>query len=378
MSPLAAVLRACKLSGQQLVGVLVSRKHQERFSRSALRCRNTAKKYFRKTTFDSVASGTRFDVTVNTENPNVFGDIGEDLIDKGLITLPKGYTSNGTPVKLLIYGHGGGGYVDDVFSESESDNYCKFMSSLGYAILDMNGIPAELSKRLNIDRGRTVGSFVALRSYIAGYKFVIENFNIDPNGCYFFANSNGGLMCLNLANLSDIPFVAQAGIAPAISIERNLWFYNAGTLALAGGQFKSFQNRANIIRLFGMSDVSDQEKLNNKIYEKDKVGAYDPFEYLMFELKTDYSVPFMIFQAKDDLAVFYEVTKNFVTTMNKRGDNISLREFETGGHQPEPQKGIVGKYQYKVKIYSLTPTVLEVAKWFEGKQGYKVNYDYLH
>ncbi|SEA87102.1 hypothetical protein SAMN05443667_110120 [Flavobacterium gillisiae] len=316
----------------------------------------------------------RFDVNVNTSNPNIMGDIGEDYIDKGLIILPKGYSSSGNPVKLVIYGHGGGGYVSDNFSESENDNYCKFMSSLGYAVLDMSGIPEGLVSKLKIDRGRTVGSFIALRSYIAGYDFVMDNFNIDRSGCYFFGNSNGGLTGMNLANLSEIPFIAQAGICPMISIERNLWSYNAGTLSLSGGEFNSLQNRANIIRLFGMENVNNQVELNKAIYEKDKVGVYDPFDYLIYQNNSDYSVPFKIFQTKDDWAVKFSLTKEFVDIMNKRGNNISLREFESGGHTPEPQKGSVGTYIYHYNNYSLTATVLEVAKWFEGKQGYQVNY----
>lgn len=317
----------------------------------------------------------RFNVIENTGNPNILGDIGADLSDKGLVILPKDYSRNGIPVKLLIYCHGGGGYVSDAVSESETDNYCKFLSSLGYAVLDMNGIPEKLATSLKIDRGRTVGNFIAVRSYVEGYEYVIENFNIDTDGCYVFANSNGGLICMNLANLSSIPIIAQAGICPVVSLEQNLWNYTAGTIASAGGEFGSLQNRANIIRLYGMKDVNTQQELDNAVFEKDKVGYYDPFEYLMNKVSSDYPVPFKIFQTKDDWAVNFSITKKLVDAMHMRGDNLVLREFNSGGHTPEPQKGIVGMYKYQFKDNSLTPTVLEAAQWFELHQGYRVNYN---
>jgi hypothetical protein len=314
----------------------------------------------------------RFNVMVDTSNPNISGNIGSNLSDKGLIILPKGYSPDGIPAKLVIYCHSGGGYVNDTFSESESDAYCQYLSSLGYAVLDMNGIPEKLATSLKIDRGRTVGNFVAVRSYVEGYEYVIENFNIDTSGCYVFANSNGGLICMNLANLTPIPIIAQAGVCPMISLEQNLWNYTAGTIASAGGEFSSLQNRANIIRLYGMKDVNTQQELDNAVFEKDKVGDYDPFDYLMYKVANDYPYPYKIFQTKDDWAVNFSITKELVDTMHMRGDNLVLREFDSGGHTSEPQKGSVGWYKYQFRNNSLTPTVLEVAQWFELHEGYKV------
>lgn len=313
----------------------------------------------------------RFDVVVNTANPNILGSKGMDLVDKGLIILPKGYSQNGLPVKLVIYCHGGSGYVSNDFSESESDNYCKYLASLGYAVLDMNGIPQLLATSLKIDRGRTVGNFIAMRSYVAGYEYVMSNFNIDLRGCYVFANSNGGLISMNLGNLTSIPIIAQAGINPMLSIERNLWNYKAGALSSAGGEFSSFQNRANIIRLYGMKEVKNQAELNDAVYEKDKVGDYDPFDFLMLKDNNDYPYPYKIFQTKDDWAVSFSITKEFVDAMQKRGGNLNLREIESGGHVVEPQKGVVGYYRYQFIDNNLTPTVLEVAEWFEYNEGYK-------
>lgn len=313
-----------------------------------------------------------FNVMVDTSNPNISGNIGSNLSDKGQIILPKGYSPDGIPAKLVIYCHSGGGYVNDTFSESESSAYCQYLSSLGYAVLDMNGIPEKLATSLKIDRGRTVGNFIAVRSYVEGYEYVIENFNIDIRGCYVFANSNGGLICMNLANLNLIPIIAQAGVCPMISLENCLWNYKAGSIPSAGGEFISFQNRANIIRLFGMKEVNTQQELDKAIYEKNKVGDFDPFDYLINKVVNDYPCPFKIFQTKDDAAVNFLTTKKLVDAMHMRGDNLVLREFDSGGHTSEPQKGNVGVYKYQFTDSPLTPTVLEVAQWFELHDGYKV------
>lgn len=323
----------------------------------------------------TIEKSVRFDVKVDISNPNDLSSNPSFLTDKGILTLPKGYTSFGTPVKLLIYCHSGGGFVDDVFSESESTGYCKFMSSLGYAVLDMNGIPAKLAMDLKIDKGRTVGNFTAVRSYLEGYNYVKSNFNIEKKGCYLFANSNGGLVAMNLVNLTDIPIIAQAGICPLVSLELNTWNYSAGTLVGQGGEFSAFQCRSNIIRLYGMKDETTQQSLNSAKYEKNKVGNYDPFDYLMNKSLEDYPCPYKIFETKDDWAVNYNLTKLLVDTANKRGGNLVLRTFETGGHTPEPDNRIVSKFIYKAVENTLTPTVLEVGKWFEEHGGCKVVYN---
>lgn len=315
-----------------------------------------------------------FEVEIETSNPNIEDDLASKGIDKGVIILPKGYSNTGNPVKLMMYCHGGGGFVNDRTSEAESDVYCKYFVSLGYAVLEMNGIPESIVSKLKIDGGRSVGNFLALRSYVEGYGFVFDKFNLDKNGCYLFANSNGGLISMNLGNLTTLPIAAGAGICPLLSIELNTWFLTNSALNGGGGEFSSYQNRANIIRLYGMKDVSTQAELNSAKYEKGKVGVYDPFDYLMNQVTETFRIPYKIFQPKDDVAVKYLLTKQLVDEMNRRGGDMILRSFETGGHTVEPQKGIVGTFEYQLAKYPLTPTVLEVAKYYESKGGYAVKY----
>lgn len=308
----------------------------------------------------------RFEVLVETSNPNVVGSIQRLESDKGLIMLPMGYSSNGKPTKLIIYCHSGSGTVTDTQSESETDNYCKYFVSLGYAVLDMAAMPKDLSDRLVIDCGRTVGSFVAVRSYVEGYNFVMKKYNLDPNGCYMFSNSNGGLVSLNLGNLTTIPIIAQAGMCPLLSIELNAWNIRNASL---GSGFTSYQIRANIVRIYGMQDIKSQIELNNAVYDKEKVKNYDPYDYILNHMDKAYKIPYKIFQPKNDPIVNYLLAEKLVQVTNSRGGNMILRPFETGGHTAEPINEIVGEYSFKGKTYPITPTIVEVVNYFKSFGG---------
>lgn len=309
----------------------------------------------------------RFEIRVDTSNPNIKGSSLHLEKETGLIMLPIGYSAIGKPTKLIIYCHSGAGTVTEDFSEAENDNYCKYFVSLGYAVMDVSGLPISYSERLKIDYGRAVGSFIAVSSYVEGYNYVIKNFNIEPDGCYVFANSSGGLVSLNLGNLTNIPILAQAAICPLLSIEQNAWNIPSG--AMTGGQFKAYQLRANIIRIYGMQDVNNQNELNNAKYEKEKVGIYDPFDFIIKQSSEPYPYPYKIFQTKDDVIVYHKLAEKLVEVDNLRRGNMVLRSFEKGSHTAEPIKDTLGYFSYMKKKIPINTTNFEVAAWFEQHDG---------
>lgn len=313
----------------------------------------------------------RFSVMVNTQNPAALNSRMRLEKDYGVLLLPKSYSSTAFPIKLVIYCHSGGGSVYESSSEVEESNYCQYLCSLGYAVMDVAGMPESYSHRLNLDQGRTVGSFVAFDAYQKGYKYVIDHYkNIDRNGCFLLCNSNGGLNAGNLVNLTDIPFITQAGICPLLSTEYNAWNILAKSFDPRG--FTQYQNRANIIRIFGMHDVQTQSDLNNAKYEKQKVGPYDPYDYCINRSKEPYRIPFKIFQPINDPTVEYSLAMNFTNVLNKRGSNIVIRTFKEGGHTSEPNPVVVGHYSFRGVHYNLTQTVYETAVWFSQYGGYSV------
>ena len=287
--------------------------------------------------------------------------------DLGILMFPKQYHTN-VATKLIIYCHSGGGFVSNTSSEVETQDYAKYFVSLGYIVMDVNGIPDEIVKSKKIDGGRTVGNGLTLQEYVAAYNDVISKYKIDLDHVYIFSNSNGGAIASNIVNLTTIKIKAQAGICPLLAIKENAWFIDSGKVG--NGEFSSLQNRSNIIRLYGMKDAITQEELNVAKYEEDKVGKYDPFEYLKSS-KTGYKTLYKIFQPKDDPKVSYKIALKFADFANRNGTKVFIRSFETGGHTSEPQTGDVGLYTYKSTNYKLTPTVYEVSKWFEENEGMK-------
>ncbi|WP_340152812.1 hypothetical protein [uncultured Marivirga sp.] len=284
------------------------------------------------------------------------------VTDQAILMLPKGYSSK-VRTKLVIYCHSGGGGVTSGFVEALNSDYCRYLNSLGYAVLDVAGIPETVASLLKIDQYRTVGSKIALDSYFQAYSYVVKNYNIGKDEVYLLCNSNGSLVGSNLVNLTKIPFKAQAFVAPLLSIERNAWDIRNG--ALSGGEFDKLQTRANIIRLYGMKNVTSLEDLMIAEYEKDKVGDLDPFNYIMAR-KAPRSIPIRIFQAKDDPTASFKLNAQYVERFKDFDIDAEMIAQETGGHTSEPLNYSVGLYLYKNQKYNLTPTVQRVGDFFSS------------
>lgn len=206
----------------------------------------------------------RFQVEIPTNHP----DSKQPLLyekDWGVLILPNNYKSDGPPVPLVIGCHGGGGTASSNGSQTESSSLYKYIVSQGYAVMDMAGMPDSYSKRLKIDHYRCEGSYIAVRAYEAGYSWIIRNYNIDPKGCYITGGSNGGLTATNLVSISNIPVICQAGMSPLLSIKEQAWNITGG--GFSGGEFSSYQNRANIIRIYEMQDVKTVDELINPKYD---------------------------------------------------------------------------------------------------------------
>lgn len=307
-----------------------------------------------------------YDVRVNrfTVDVNVAPDGETPKNEADWCVLIHPTTTDNRLHRLVIYCHSGGGRTTNHGSEAEGTDVARYLVSKGYAVLEVNGMPGNYAQQLDVDLGRTVGSYVSFRSAIAGYNYVTKNFNIADDGCFVFSSSNGGLLAGNIVNLSGFPILAQSGLAPLLSIERNGWFVPSAAMFIKG--FGMYQNRANIIRLFGMKNITTQEELNAAKYEKERVGKYDPFDYAVNQTTKAYPVPYLIFTLKDDAAVFYGVAKDFGETLKARGSNIELGDMtEYGGHNIKPTPIIVGHFTYMGQRYDLRQTVKLIGDYFD-------------
>lgn len=303
----------------------------------------------------------RFLIDVSTSD--VGGDESSNRDgDWGMLLLPK--RDPDKPVRLVIYCHSGGGITSATKSEAENIDFVKYFVSKGYAVLDMCGMPRAYAERIRVDFGRTVGSHVSLRAMVNGYKFVTENFNIAKDGCFVFSNSNGGLLACNLVNLTNLPILAQSGLAPLISTGKNGWYVPSGPVHLR--EFTIYQNRANISRIFGMKVINNQTDLINAQYEKEKVGVYDPFDYCINQTDKPYRTPYLILTFKNDRMIFYDIAKEFSDKMNARGSKIIINDIEEyGGHNVAANPIIVGSFDFLNENIPLKLTVKTVGDFFD-------------
>lgn len=283
--------------------------------------------------------------------------------DWGVLILPLNYKAYGKPVPLVIGCHGSGGTVNSSTSQSENIHLYKYLVSLGYAVMDMAGMPESYSTRLKIDKNRNEGSYIAIKSYERGYKWVIKNFNIDSTGCYVTGGSHGGLASTNIICQTSIPVKCQAGMSPEVSLKEGAWNLSLG--AISGGEFSSYQNRANIIRIYGMKDVITQDDLLRATYEDDKVGMWDPFQYITtLNSKLKYRCPVKFWQPVDDPIIKIEFTRRFVKKLIDTGNSAELVEMHGGGHDPEDYGSTISFFYYQNIKLELKQPVYELAQWF--------------
>lgn len=306
----------------------------------------------------------RFDIDVNTNIDKNSSPNFEK--DKAVLILPLKYSlgANALKTRLVIYCHSGGGTVSDNGSEAEESLFCKYLVSQGYAILSVAGMPESYSRRMKIDHYRTVGSPISLLAAEEAYKEVINKYNIYDNGCFVISNSNGGLQAGNIVNLSKvIPVIAQAGLAPLISTEKNAW--QIASASLSGGEFARYQIRANIIRIFGMKDVKTVTELTNAKYEKNLVGIYDPYDYAINQTKEKYPVPYLIYAMKNDQLISYSLISTFQEMLNSRGYNIYIGNTEEfGAHNVTMNPIYVGIFTYMRRDYNLNLTIQQTLDFF--------------
>jgi hypothetical protein len=289
----------------------------------------------------------RFSVEVSV--PNSIGKAD----DWGMLILPEAYSKKGESTRLIIYCHGGGITVNNIESPIEYDDFVIYFVSRGFAVLAMAGMPEEYANDIGIGNTRNMGHPIGLAAYSEGYRYTIENYNINKSGCFLYALSHGGLIASNIVNFSDIPVIAETGLAPLLSIEKNAWFLMIP------------EYRPSIIRLYNMNAIESPEEAQGAVYEKGKVGVYDPYDYLLNQVETPYKVPFMIIASNYDASVDYWIIDDFAKTLNQRGSNIIVYDAgEIGVHNVSASPVYVGEFSYKGTTMQLHKTVFDAYNFF--------------
>ena len=137
-------------------------------------------------------------------------DTQQLLPDYGMIALPETYTNTGKPTRLIIYCHGAAvNYSDSVRGFNTQDLKPAYWLAEGYAVMDIEGNPFN-----NTDEHCSMPQ--SIDSYVAGYKWAIEHFNLKRDGVFLGGRSMGGGQTVTLMRREcPIPIIAACPNVPA-------------------------------------------------------------------------------------------------------------------------------------------------------------------
>lgn len=299
----------------------------------------------------------RFQIPVNVQMSDTKGKEGALLdsariyLDWGVLLLPENNFEKGAPSRLVIVCHGAGGTVTGSGSQIENFPLTKYLISEGFAVMDMAGLPEMFAQEIGINPFNNLGSGIAIQSYIKGYHWVIENYNINRDGVHLWGGSMGGLTSNNLLYHSQIPVLSQSAACPVTDLYNQAWLF-------------PWSNNAPRIAMAKLFDFD-----NKDIYEIEKVEGFNPIltnSWLINDQRFKvHGVPYKIWHADEDPVVTYQGSVDFVNAIKRTGGWAELRTLHAESHEPmdlgEPVKFI----RYKNEKIPITPVVEEMFLWIK-------------
>jgi dipeptidyl aminopeptidase/acylaminoacyl peptidase len=287
----------------------------------------------------------RFSVTVNC---SLYGP-PKLYEDHGLLILPESYSETGKPTRLVISCHGGGGGVSDNDSQIEHTVPTMYLLANGYAVMDVNGLPAKYAAEKDIDIRHNIGSPIAIESYVSAYRYCMEHFNLKPE-VFVTGGSMGGVSSANIVLSGLIPVIAHCASCPVLDAHYEMYLHpwNGGMPKKAMGK---------------IYDLATDEN-GDYIYDAEKVNPYSPAEIIKTK---KYPVPVAFWHCADDNVVSCEVTQAFVDRVNANGGEAHLTIFPSGKHVPhqygEPVADPMGITQFQGQTLQIRPAAEGFFRW---------------
>lgn len=305
-----------------------------------------------------------------------------EMEDNAILLLPTNYNANGDPIRLVINCHGAGTTITSS-STGLSMPVDYFVKGLGYAVLDVNGVPKSLSN----NSGLHYGSPLALQSYIKAYRYVIDKYNIKSDGCFVCGTSMGGLTSFMLVQSGSIPVLAQAGICPVVDHFKQAYCnpWNSGA-----------SQRSQIAKLFGFtgteptwtsSKYPSEAEIQYYMDNIDKVQGYNPtMKNVMnwnsidaYSLKAGsneerigynqlvkyHPVPLKIWHNEDDSTVVPRYSEFLVNAIRNSGGLAYLRKFPSGAHNAWDNGESITTTTFDGKSYTVKASGYEIGLWFK-------------
>ena len=300
----------------------------------------------------------RFTVSVNCNLPddNLITDQLQDYEclyeDYGFIAFPETYNEIGKPTRLVINCHGAGGTVETDDSQVEHQVITQYLLANGYAVMDVNGLPAKYADKIDIDIRNNIGSPIAVRSYIKAYHYCMEHFNLYKD-VFVHGGSMGGISSTNLVLSGGISVIAHSAFCPVLDtynqIFKKPWTNGLPKFALG--------------KIYNL----DKDENGEYIYDESKIAGYNP---VMNKKSSVYPIPVKFWQCENDPVVSYAVTKKFVENIRMHGGIAYLRTFPYGEHEPQ----LVGEFiknpcgidVFEGEKLNITPAVEEVFIWIRN------------
>lgn len=303
-----------------------------------------------------------------------------------ILMLPTNYVRSGKPIRLIITCHGTGTWING--SSTTSSGTPSYLLSQGYAVLDVNGVPGGGTT----DTGaRHYGSPIALRSYLAAYNYVVNNYNLKKDGCFVFGISMGGLSSMLLCLSGSIPVLAQGGFCPCIDVWKqafvNPWA-GAGqrksiceqygftgvaptfTTQLPPTQAETDYFMSNIDKVVGYNSMwkniigLDLAELMGSTPAK--CAQFDASEQAIFDKYCKiHTVPIKLWHNLDDSIVRYRYSKYYIEMCRRAGCLAELRTFPSGGHNAWSNGEVVTNIPTITGgVTSVSTSFYELLEWF--------------
>ena len=307
-----------------------------------------------------------FEVNINIPVLDTDSAIGDNYItgtDHGYIILPTSYSESEEPTRLIITCHGASATLDTYTNTGGGLPYpWSYLVKSGYAIMDVYGLPYEVSNLIGTHSEEHFGAPVTLQCYKQGYDYVMKNYNLKRDGIFVTGASMGGISSFQIVQSGMFPVLAQTGFCPCIDLFKQSYCHT--------WESPSFQ-RARLAKYFGFTgaeptwtntqSVPSAEEIKYFKDNFDKViGSYPILKNVMHgDIKTvfDYiptegginntpqeeqaiydkfisfhPCPIKIFHNLNDGTVPFRYSKYFIEMVKRGGQLAFLRSFSTGGH----------------------------------------------
>ena len=293
----------------------------------------------------------RFFVEVDCSVPGADSAAG-NYLDRAFIILPDSYSEDGEPTVLVINCHGAGGTVTTDDSQVEHQVLTQYLVANGYAVMDVNGLPEEYASERGIDLRNNIGSPIAVRSYVAAYRYCMEHFHLRRE-VFVHGGSMGGISSANLVLCGEIPVIAHSAFCPVLDTYNEIFLH-----PWSGGLPKEAMGKIYGLKTDGRGEY---------IYDGSAVEGYNPVATVQ---KKPYPVPVKFWHCEDDGVVSCDITRAFVAQICKDGGTAFLRTFPNGGHEPQLVGERVslpsGNSVYRGTELAVTPAVEEAFAWIRS------------